>query len=257
MSESSILTRQRSVSRFPRILLHFARKELPTLIAVLLLLTGLWIFAEIADEVQEQSTLSIDRAILLAMRNPSDASDPLGPRWFEEAARDFTALGGVGVLTFISLASVGFLWLDGKRSAAVFVMTAVGGGLVLSMLLKYGYSRPRPDLVPHGSHVYTSSFPSGHSMMSAATYLTLGVLLARSVSGRQLRLFLILVALLITAAVGASRVYLGVHWPTDVLAGWVLGACWAILCWVVVLWLQRRGKVERPKPEPTQQAVVG
>jgi undecaprenyl-diphosphatase len=226
-------------------LVQHARKELPTLIGLLILTAGLWAFVELADEVLEQETLSVDRAVLLAMRNPTNLSDPLGPRWIEESARDFTALGGVGVLSAITLASAGFLLLDHKRRAAVFVVSAVGSGLLLSTLLKHGFDRPRPDLVPHGSHVYSASFPSGHAMMSAITYLTLGVLLARTVADRRLRLYLVSLAVLLTAAVGVSRVYLGVHWPTDVLAGWTLGGCWAIFCWIIELWLQRIGQIER------------
>jgi len=217
---------------------------LPTLIALLVVAGGLWGFVKLADEVQENETLSLDRSVLLAMRNPADLSDPIGPRWFEETARDVTALGGVGILSAMTLASAGLLVLQKKHRAAMFILVAVGGGLLLSTLLKYGFDRPRPDLVPHGSHVYTASFPSGHSMMSAVTYLTLGTLLARTISDRKVKIYLIVIAIVVTASVGVSRVYLGVHWPSDVLAGWTLGACWAIACWTVELWSQRAGRVE-------------
>lgn len=162
----------------------------------------------------------------------------------EQSARDFTALGGVSVLTLITLVAVAFLGLQGKRRAALFVLLAVIGGLVLSSLLKIGFDRPRPELVPHGTMVNTASFPSGHSMMSAVAYLTLGALLARVQPKRRLKVFLMSVACLLTLVVGVSRVYLGVHWPTDVLAGWAAGAAWASLCWMVAMRLQRRGAVE-------------
>lgn len=123
-------------------------------------------------------------------------------------------------------------------------MIAVAGGLLVSSALKSGFDRPRPDLVPHGAYVYTTSFPSGHAMMSAVTFLTLGSVLARSQRRRRLKVYLILLALMITLGVGVSRVYLGVHWPTDVLAGWTVGASWALLCWLTARWLQRRGAVE-------------
>jgi undecaprenyl-diphosphatase len=154
------------------------------------------------------------------------------------------------VLSFITLAVAGFLVLQRKTHAALFVLVAVGGGLLLSSLLKMGFDRPRPDLVPHGSVVYTASFPSGHSMMAAVTYLTLGALLARVQPRRSLKLYLLGLAVLLAVAVGVSRVYLGVHWPTDVLAGWALGAAWALLCWTVALRLQRRGQVEGAGPDP-------
>jgi undecaprenyl-diphosphatase len=220
------------------------RREIVTLLAVLLLSGIVWGFAELADEVLEGETRDADEAILLALRTPGDLTDPLGPGWVEELGRDFTALGGVGILVSMSLAVVGYLLIERKRHAALLVVVAVAGGLLISTLLKEGFDRPRPDLVPHGSIVYTASFPSGHSMLSAVVYLTLGALLARVHAGRALKAYFLLVAAILTLLVGVSRVYLGVHWPTDVLAGWAGGAAWAILCWTVALQLQRRGQVE-------------
>lgn len=205
---------------------------------------GIWAFVELADEVVEGDTASLDRTLLLALRSPGDLADPLGPPWVEELFRDFTALGGVGVLMLLTLAVAGFLLLDRRVRAAMLVLASVGGGFVLSTLLKQLFSRPRPDLVPHESFVYTASFPSGHSMMAAVTYLTLGALLARVQPRRQVKAYLLVLAALVTLLVGISRVYLGVHWPTDVLAGWAAGAIWALLSWLVARWLQRRGQVE-------------
>jgi len=221
-----------------------ARQELILLTITVLMAGCLWAFIWISEEVMEGDTHAIDEAILLSLRNPGDRSDPLGPGWVEELGRDATALGGVGVLTFITLASIVFLILSGKHRAAIFVAAAIASGIALSMLLKWGFDRPRPDLVPHGSIVYSTSFPSGHSMMSALVYLTLGALLARMQPKRRLKVYVILLSVLVTVAVGISRVYLGVHWPTDVLAGWAAGAAWAMLCWSVVLWLQRHRQVE-------------
>ncbi|HVR96386.1 MAG TPA: phosphatase PAP2 family protein [Thermoanaerobaculia bacterium] len=232
------------MANIPRKYLSLLRPELLPLLVLVLVAGGIWMFAELAGEVREGETKQIDEAVLLALRNPADRSDPLGPRWVEEMARDFTALGGVGVLTILTLAVCGFLVLDHKNRAALLVFVEVGGALVLSFLLKHGFQRPRPDLVPHGSYVYTTSFPSGHSMMSAATYLTLGALLARVQPRRRLKAYLLGLAVLLTLVVGFSRVYLGVHWPTDVLAGWTAGGVWALIGWLLARWLQRRGKVE-------------
>lgn len=232
----------------------FFRAELAPVLVLILVAGGIWLFAELAGEVREGETRRIDESILLVMRNPADHSDPLGPRWLEEMQRDFTALGGVGVLAFLTVAVSAYLFLDGKRHAAVLVLIAVGGAFVGSIALKHGFQRPRPDLVPHGSYVYTSSFPSGHSMMSAATYLTLGALLARMQSRRRVKIFLLAFAALLTLLVGISRVYLGVHWPTDVLAGWTAGGVWALVCWLLARWLQHRGKVETEKPDPSERA---
>ncbi|MCA9133298.1 MAG: phosphatase PAP2 family protein [Planctomycetales bacterium] len=219
-------------------------REFATLLGVLLCAAGLWAFVELSDEVLEGDTQAVDRAILLSLRNADDLSDPLGPKWLEEMGRDFTALGGVGVLTFITLASGGFLMLEGKWRAAGFVLISIAGAIAVSLLLKLGFARPRPELVPHGAYVYTSSFPSGHAMMSAASYLTLGALLARLHRPWRLKAYFLLLAVALTLTVGVSRVYLGVHWPTDVLAGWTLGACWALLCWLAASHLQRRGEME-------------
>ena len=164
------------------------------------------------------------------------------------AVRDLTALGGVAVVGLTTAAVVGFLLIDRKRHAALLVAAATLGGQALSLVLKESFGRPRPDVVPHLMAASTSSFPSGHSLTAAVTYLTLGTLMARLVERRSLKLYVIGMALLVTALVGASRVYLGVHYPTDVLGGWAAGLAWAIGCGQAAQWLQRRGVVE-PKVE--------
>lgn len=214
------------------------------LTVTLLIVGGAWFFMELADEMVEGDTRDFDERLLIAMRNPTDLSDPIGPKWLEEFGRDITALGGVGVLTLLTIAVAGFLILQHKKRSAMFIVVAIAGGLLISNLLKFGFDRPRPDLVPHGSYVSTASFPSGHAALSAVAYLTLGALLARVQHRRRVKTYLIILALLITISVGTSRIYLGVHWPTDVLAGWTLGISWALLCWLVARWLQRRGNVE-------------
>lgn len=221
-----------------------SRLELPTLLFIALVAGGLWLFVELADAVQEGDTGAFDRWLLLLLRTPGDPADPLGPGWLEEMGRDLTALGGVGVLTLITLLASGFLLLQGKPRAALLLLGAVAGGLLFSTLLKLGFDRPRPDLVPHEARVYTASFPSGHSMLSAVTYLTLGGLMARLQPRRSLKSYLLFTAALLTVLVGISRVYLGVHWPTDVLGGWSAGAVWAAVCWMAASWLQRRGQLE-------------
>jgi undecaprenyl-diphosphatase len=159
--------------------------------------------------------------------------------------RDVSALGGVSLLGLVTVIAVGFLVLDGKGHMAYFAGGSVVGGLVVATLLKDIFQRPRPEIVPHIAYAANTSFPSGHSMMSAVTYLTLGALLARSQERKRLKAYFLLLAALLTFMVGASRVYLGVHWPTDVLAGWMAGAVWALLCWLVARWLQGTKTLER------------
>lgn len=216
-----------------------------------------WAFIELAGEIRGGGSLVFDRTILLALRNPADLSDPIGPSWFEEVARDVTGLGGHFTLGLMTLATLAYLRLTDRTHAAWLVIAAVVGGMIASALLKLGFERPRPDLVPHGTRVYTASFPSGHAMLSAVTYLTLGALLARVHPDRRVKLFFLGLAALLTVLVGCSRVYLGVHWPSDVLAGWSVGAAWAAFCWYVALLLQRQGQVETAAPPAVEAAPPG
>jgi undecaprenyl-diphosphatase len=229
-----------------RVLQWIGSRELPVLVVLFAILCSLWGFAELTENVLTQETHEFDRALLLSMRNADDLADPLGPRWLEEVGRDITALGGNAVLTLLTLAVVGYLLLENKPRLAVVILIATLGALGTNHLLKNVIDRDRPDLVPHGSFVYTASFPSGHSMLAASTYLTLGALLARAQRQRRLKAYILLVAIFTTLLVGISRVYLGVHWPTDVLAGWTAGSGWALMCWLLARWLQQRGDIEEP-----------
>jgi undecaprenyl-diphosphatase len=215
-----------------------------TIVVLLLVAVAVWIFLELADDVLEGETRKFDEGVMLAFRSPADTSDPLGATWVEELARDVTGLGSVVTLALLTVACAGFLLLQRKRHLAVYLLLAVTSGTIGSSLLKWGFARPRPDLVAHGHTVYTSSFPSGHSMMSALVFLTLGVLLATAQSKRVMQVYILSIAVLVMVAVGISRVYLGVHWPTDVLAGWAAGSGWALLCWVIADLLRDRGQIE-------------
>jgi len=224
-------------------------RELVAMALVAVVAGGLWLFVEVAGAVRDDEVRSIDEAVLLAMREPGDRSDPRGPRWVEEVGRDLTALGGVAVVTLLSVAAGGFLWLTGRRRDVWLLGVAILGGQALSLGLKHGFDRPRPDLVPHASWVYTSSFPSGHAMMSAVTYLTLGALLARVLPRRREKIFVVGWALAFTGLTGLSRVYVGVHWPSDVVAGWAVGGSWAVACSLAADLLARRGRGSLRAPD--------
>ncbi len=215
------------------------RQEPGRLLAVLAIVAGMWVFVEVADEVIEGEHQRLDERILVALRRPGDPSRPIGPAWLADAMRDVTALGSGTVLLMTTLAVSGFLLLAGYRRRSLFVLLAAAGGVGVSVLLKELFARPRPDVVPHLAIVHTHSFPSGHSMLSAVVYLSLGVVVATAVSSRRLRAYVLLLALLMTALVGLSRMVLGVHYPTDVLAGWSAGLAWALLCWLAVHALAR------------------
>lgn len=224
------------------------RHELGTLLAIGSVAAGVWLFAALADEVMEGGTRKVDTTLLLALRRPGDL-EPLGSPAVLNAARDITALGGPAVLTLLTAAVSLFLALDGKKHMALFVCGSIGSGLLLSNLLKDTFDRPRPEIVPHEVYASSYSFPSGHSMLSAITYLTLGAILARSHERKLLKTYFLVTAVFLTVLIGVTRVYLGVHWPTDVLAGWTAGAVWALLCWLLARWLQSRRALE-PETEP-------
>ena len=231
----------------PTILRHLLRRiESRALVWVIGSAGALWAFFGIASEVGEGETLALDRHILLALRNPANPTDPIGSRSFEEAMRDVTALGGVTVMVLVTIVGVLAFLMHRKRWHAGVLAATVLLADVSSEVLKHIYDRPRPDLVPHGSYVYSSSFPSGHSTMSAATFLTLAMLIASLEPNRGVKIMVYLLAVALVLAIGFSRVYLGVHWPSDVLAGWSLGAAWALAAWTALLRLGgRRDVVDR------------
>ena len=204
-------------------------------VLMLVLLGSVWGFLKLASEVRENETRHYDEALLLAMREPGNTADPIGPQRVEEMARDLTALGGFTILTGVTLVSSGVAVFAGRWRLAVLGLVSVLLGMGVMNLLKQGYDRPRPELVEHGMLTHHASFPSGHSMMAAVVYLTLGILLARTQPKKRVRVFIVAISVLITVLVGVSRVYLGVHWPTDVLAGWTLGGAWAVLFWLVAM----------------------
>jgi undecaprenyl-diphosphatase len=206
---------------------------------------GVFGFITVAWAVNRGITQNLDEALLRAPRDPADPSKTLGPRWLEEVGRDLTALGGIAGLTLLTLIVCGYLAICQKYRALALVLAATLGGLALNGLLKERFDRPRPQVVPYKSQVMTSSFPSGHSLNSAVIYLTLGSLLASLVEKRHLKIYFLAVGFLLTILVGVSRVYMGVHYPTDVLAGWCAGLAWAFSCSLVARRLEQRGAVER------------
>ena len=195
---------------------------------------GIYTFLAIADEVSENELAQIDSAILLMLRDPADVSVPIGPAWFEQAVIEITTLGGYPVLVTLVTAVAGFLLVARQYGPAVFMLGSIITGTLASHFLKIVYDRPRPDVVDHLVEIHTASFPSGHATMSAVVYLTLATMIVRLVDDVAVRIYVLSAAVVLTMAVGMSRVYLGVHWPSDVLAGWALGATWACLSWLTV-----------------------
>jgi undecaprenyl-diphosphatase len=208
----------------------------------------LLVFGLVARAASARKPSTFDAYVMAALRTSAAEPVPIGPAWLQEAARDVTSLGSVVVLTAITFAIAGYLYLTRKPGIAWLMLIAVLGGLALNSLLKFAFARPRPGLVTHAPRVFTASFPSGHATLSAIAYLTIAALLAPTSHSFALSVYFISLAILLTGLVGLSRIYLGVHFPTDVLAGWCLGAVWAIGCWYLTAWLQQGGHVEPPSP---------
>jgi undecaprenyl-diphosphatase len=176
--------------------LRFDIPEAWTLAAVFAIGGLVLAFGHIAEEVLEGDATKFDQTTLRFFRTAGDLSDPIGPPWIEEMARDITALGSYAVLSVVLCAVVIYLFMAHQRAAASWILAAVGSGVLLSNLLKLTFERPRPDLVPHAVRVFTTSFPSGHATLSAITYLTLGALLASLHGSLSFKVYFLSLAIL-------------------------------------------------------------
>jgi undecaprenyl-diphosphatase len=227
-------------------LLAAARRELGATCALLIVALGGMGFLAIAEDVAEGETRALDLAILKALRVGGDPHALVGPKWLHIAATDITALGSVAVLGLVILLAFALLVSLRRWAEGLLLLVGAGGGLMISQSLKRLFERERPDLVYRAVEAVNTSFPSGHAMMSAVVFLTLGVLAARFAEKRRVKVLAVVAAVLVSLLVGFSRVYLGVHWASDVLAGWCMGATWAMTCWLLAFFVQRRFK--RPSP---------
>lgn len=208
--------------------------------AALTVVIAALVFLFVSGEVMEGDTQAFDEAIVKWFRRADDPALPRGPAWAREAGIDITALGSFTVILLLVLAVSGFLWIHREKRLIALLLLSTGTGFALNALLKEFFARPRPSVVPHLREVVTPSFPSGHATVSAVVYLTIGVLLFEVVKGRKARLYCLAVAMAATGLVGLSRVYLGVHYPSDVLGGWAIGIGWAGVCWLAAQYVERR-----------------
>jgi undecaprenyl-diphosphatase len=238
-----------------RRLSSWSAAEFVTLAFLALASGGIFLFIQLASEVAEGDTRALDEAILSALRQPGTVDEPIGPAWVKSMFIDITSLGGNTTVTLLTAAVAFYFLIAGNRNSALLVTLTVMGGTAVSTALKAAFARPRPEIVGHLVDVHTLSFPSGHAMLSAVTYLTLGALLARTQKSAALRAYFISLAIILTLMIGASRVYLGVHYPTDVLAGWCAGAAWAMLCWAIALWLARRREARSRQADAAGEAA--
>jgi len=208
--------------------------------ALFLALGGIWAFLEVADEVQEGEARHWDEPIFRAIAGWYSG---LGGFW-QEVGRDLTALGGTAVITLMVTCVTVFLLLWRHWRSAAFLVVSVVGGLLISLALKHYFNRDRPDIFEHGSETMTQAFPSGHSANSAVAYLAVAILLTKLARSPRMKAYILAVGFIVPLLVGFSRVALAVHWPTDVLAGWLLGLAWGLLVHAAASLLQRRGAID-------------
>jgi undecaprenyl-diphosphatase len=232
------------MARLHDLLRSAGAREFVLLFALAVICGSILIFVGVTDVVREGELHQTELRWMRNLRSAENPSRPIGPLWLEHWSRDITALGSGAVLTLVTLLVVAYLLIEGSYASAVLLIVSVGGGTVLITSLKGFFDRDRPSVVPHLTDAFFKSYPSGHSMMSSVVYLTVAVLLARTMQRRRSKVFCVGAALFLSFLIGLSRVYLGVHYPTDVLAGWAAGIAWALLCWLAAYWLEKRGKVE-------------
>jgi len=232
---------------FARRAWRIARTEIVALSALFVVAMGIMTFVELADDMTEADGRAFDQAVLLALR-PGGSADGWGPPWLETAALDLTSLGGIAVLGLFAVIVVLFLVLQRKRLSALLLVFGLAGGVALSEGLKAVFGRDRPPAAYQAVETINASFPSGHALLSAVFYLSFGVMLTRAFPRRRFKAYVLGVALLLTLIVGLTRVYLAAHWASDVLAGWSVGAAWAMALWLVAYAVQRRQAVHAGGP---------
>lgn len=233
---------KRQYSYLKAMLFNLAKKEVKVFVALFIVIFGTWIFIEISDEVIEGSTQDFDEMVLTTLRQGETYEIPRGPEWLESSVRDITSLGGGTILILLTFTVFGYLLLQKNYKMAFLFFFAIAGGALIGFYLKDVIARERPTIVLQLYPASNPSFPSGHSMMSVVFYLTLGALLARIQQRRIIRIYIISISLFLALLIGLSRIYIGVHYPTDVLGGWSIGLAWASLCWFLAWLLQRKEK---------------
>lgn len=221
------------------------KQDLALFLGLFVFATCTYLFLELAEMVQPSSE-TMDTRILLALRRPDQLDEPIGPSWLTSAMRDITALGSWSVVTLIVLFTLGLLLILRRWRSALLVVLAVGGGALSMAALKASFERPRPSTVPHLVDVLSQSFPSGHATIAVVTYVTLGAMATQLAHRRLVQVYLLSASVVLALLVGLTRVYLGVHYPSDVLAGWCLGLGWASLCLIATRLLVRYGVLRDP-----------
>lgn len=221
----------------------------------LLPVAAIFTFLGLAFYVASDGSSAVDSALVMLFRDPANPSVPLGPAWFREVMRDVTALGsfvGLGTATVIAALT---LRLCGHRPLAVGLLVSVLAATAASTLLKLAFGRERPDIVEHAALTFTASFPSGHAFLAAVVLLSIASFVGIASRRADIARLCLWVAWILIVAIGLSRIYLGVHWPSDVLGGWCLGVAWSSLATFLIGRLAARAEADlaravAPRGEP-------
>ncbi|RDJ22323.1 PAP2 family protein [Bosea caraganae] len=206
-------------------------------------------FLGLAVYIASGQSFAFDRSLVLLFRVAGDPSTPVGPAWLREAMRDVSGLGSFVGLGMMTICATLTLWLCGFRHLAVGLALSVIAATLVSTGLKIAIGRERPDIVEHSALTFTASFPSGHAFLSAVTLLSIAGFIGLASRRRDITRVCLWLAWFMIVMIGISRVYLGVHWPTDVLAGWCLGVAWSSLA---VAYLGRKMAAAEPAQEASR-----
>jgi undecaprenyl-diphosphatase len=199
-----------------------------------------WGFAELAGHVRSGATQSFDDAVMRWMAAHQNET-------MQKAMLEVTALGTGTVVAMIVFIAGMFLWLNKHKHSAILLLVATFGGLVLNNFLKMGFNRPRPQIFQWATYAVSSSFPSGHAMSSVIVYGTVAYLAARLQQRLASRVLTLTFAAVIILLICASRMYLGVHYPSDIAAGLVIGLAWAGFCMAILEAAQLYAKRNAPQ----------
>jgi undecaprenyl-diphosphatase len=206
----------------------FRRQDNRLLIAAAGVLFLAIAFVVLGAEVNEEDTTAFDNQILLAFRD--EGGIPIGPTWLVQVIADLSALGSAVIATAVVIIATAFLALSHRpRHAIMMALCGMGAPAVMEVLKQF-HERPRPSVIIPVDPTIGLSFPSGHTLAATAIYLTLGVLIASAADQRRIKIFVMAIAVLLAFVVGFTRVYLGAHYPTDVVGGWMVGLAWALFC---------------------------
>lgn len=234
------------------------RIDFQLLLSLLIILLLVLLFRQIANWIDAGATDRIDTELLRLCRDDTPEMNPRGSPRFVGAVRDFTALGSGTILTLLVIIVSLFYFLQRRWRTGLFLLVTSTLGWGLMEWIKDVYARPRPTVVSHLVAESSYSFPSGHAKMSAVVYLTLGAILAQRSRRRSVKVFWLSLAILLTLCIGCTRVYLGVHHPSDVLAGWIAGTSWALFVFLIArLWRDRYQLLPWKKPLSESKPTVG